>query len=162
MNKTIFVGNITYDGDAESLAVLMREAGPVTSLTLMRDTETKKLRGYGYCEYENEADAITALHTLNGRMYKGRSLRLDKKDGTAAKHVPSKRPRDTDGDGDARPAKKARTDDRDETEAEATAPAAIAPVSAVGDMLRILENAVQGGMPRNDLIVLINVIKKMV
>jgi cleavage stimulation factor subunit 2 len=41
------------------------------------DRDTGKPRGYAFCEYKDEASALSAMRNLNGRDLKGRTLRVD-------------------------------------------------------------------------------------
>jgi RNA recognition motif-containing protein len=41
------------------------------------DRETGKLKGFGFCEFNDKATAESAKRNLNGRDYNGRALRVD-------------------------------------------------------------------------------------
>lgn len=61
------VGNIAYEATEEELIILCREIGPVVSLRLVFDKDTGKPKGYGQCEYADEATVQRAVRDLNGR-----------------------------------------------------------------------------------------------
>ena len=44
---------------------------------LMEDKETRQPKGYGFCEYKDEASAMSAVRNLNGYEVNGRQLRVD-------------------------------------------------------------------------------------
>lgn len=43
----------------------------------MYDRETGKPKGYGFCEYQDQETALSAMRNLNGREFSGRALRVD-------------------------------------------------------------------------------------
>ena len=46
-------------------------------LRLVYDRETGKPKGYGFCEYQDQETALSAMRNLNGREFSGRALRVD-------------------------------------------------------------------------------------
>jgi RNA recognition motif-containing protein len=70
----IFVGNISRDTIEEEINSLFEEFGEVTSVKLIRDGETKVLKGFGFVEMKNDAQAETAIKSLHGKNFKGRKL----------------------------------------------------------------------------------------
>ncbi len=48
-----------------------------TSCRLVYDRETGKPKGYGFCEYQDQETALSAMRNLNGREFSGRALRVD-------------------------------------------------------------------------------------
>ncbi|XP_049623775.1 cleavage stimulation factor subunit 2 tau variant-like [Suncus etruscus] len=72
-------------GKMSSLAVrdpamersLLSEVGSVVSFRLVSDRETGKPKGYGFCEYQDQETALSAMRKLNGREFRGRALRVD-------------------------------------------------------------------------------------
>lgn len=44
---------------------------------LVYDRETGKPKGYGFCEYQDQETALSAMRNLNGREFSGRALRVD-------------------------------------------------------------------------------------
>uniref|UniRef100_A0A8C8G0F8 RRM domain-containing protein n=1 Tax=Oncorhynchus tshawytscha TaxID=74940 RepID=A0A8C8G0F8_ONCTS len=53
------------------------EVGLVVSFRLVYDRETGKPKGYGFCEYQDQETALSAMRNLNGREFSGRALRVD-------------------------------------------------------------------------------------
>lgn len=47
------------------------------SSRLVYDRETGKPKGYGFCEYQDQETALSAMRNLNGREFSGRALRVD-------------------------------------------------------------------------------------
>lgn len=50
---------------------------PLFFLRLVYDRETGKPKGYGFCEYQDQETALSAMRNLNGREFSGRALRVD-------------------------------------------------------------------------------------
>ncbi|XP_072361363.1 cleavage stimulation factor subunit 2 isoform X4 [Scyliorhinus torazame] len=75
--RSVFVGNIPYEATEEQLKDIFSEVGPVLSFRLVYDRETGKPKGYGFCEYQDQETALSAMRNLNGREFNGRALRVD-------------------------------------------------------------------------------------
>jgi len=73
----VYVGNLPYDANEDELAALFQEVGSVISVRIAHYMETGKSLGFGFCEYSDARDAKIAIRELNGRDYRGRSLRVD-------------------------------------------------------------------------------------
>ncbi|KAG0034602.1 hypothetical protein BGZ81_003915 [Podila clonocystis] len=76
-SKVVFVGNIPYEQTEEQLIDIFSEVGPVVSFRLVFERETGKPRGYGFCEYQDERTAASAVRNLSGREIGNRSLKVD-------------------------------------------------------------------------------------
>ncbi|XP_055976564.1 cleavage stimulation factor subunit 2 tau variant isoform X2 [Sorex fumeus] len=75
--RSVFVGNIPYEATEEQLKDIFSEVGAVVSFRLVYDRETGKPKGYGFCEYQDQETALSAMRNLNGREFSGRALRVD-------------------------------------------------------------------------------------
>ncbi|XP_051514360.1 cleavage stimulation factor subunit 2-like isoform X2 [Myxocyprinus asiaticus] len=75
--RSVFVGNIPYEATEEQLKDIFSEVGLVVSFRLVYDRETGKPKGYGFCEYQDQETALSAMRNLNGREFSGRPLRVD-------------------------------------------------------------------------------------
>lgn len=49
----------------------------IVASRLVYDRETGKPKGYGFCEYQDQETALSAMRNLNGREFSGRALRVD-------------------------------------------------------------------------------------
>ncbi len=70
----IYVGNISRDATEDDVKRLFEEYGEVSDVKLIRDNNTKMLKGFGFIEMTNDAEAETAIETLNGKSFKERPL----------------------------------------------------------------------------------------
>lgn len=75
--RSVFVGNIPYSATEDSLRDIFSEVGNVISFKIVHDRDTGRSKGFGFCEYQNEEMAKSAMRNLNGYEYAGRSLRVD-------------------------------------------------------------------------------------
>lgn len=76
-SKTIFVGNIPYDYEEQSLLDTLSMVGPINSFRIVYDDQTGKSKGYGFCEYRDSEIAASALRNLKAIDYNGRQLRIN-------------------------------------------------------------------------------------
>ncbi|KAK7208052.1 hypothetical protein BZA70DRAFT_234491 [Myxozyma melibiosi] len=76
-SDTIFVGNLSFDADRDSLFEAFGEYGNVTSVRLPTNPETEQLKGFGYVQYGSVDEAKAAIEALNGLEIAGRPVRLD-------------------------------------------------------------------------------------
>lgn len=74
--RSIFVGNIPYDTSEELLKSIFNQAGNVISFKMVYDRETGKPKGYGFCEYQDQEMANSAMRNLNNYEINGRQLRV--------------------------------------------------------------------------------------
>ncbi|GMR31025.1 hypothetical protein PMAYCL1PPCAC_01220, partial [Pristionchus mayeri] len=75
--RSVFVGNISYDVTEEQLRDVFSKAGTVVHLRLVHDRETGKPKGYGFAEFSDVKSAELAIRNLNGHELNGRALRVD-------------------------------------------------------------------------------------
>uniref|UniRef100_G1SM80 RRM domain-containing protein n=1 Tax=Oryctolagus cuniculus TaxID=9986 RepID=G1SM80_RABIT len=75
--RSMFVGNIPYEATEEQLKDIFSEVGSVVSFRLVYDREMGKPKGYGFCEYQDQETALSAMRNLNEREFSGRALRVD-------------------------------------------------------------------------------------
>jgi|EP00945_MAST-04E_sp_MAST-4E-sp1_P006507 cleavage stimulation factor subunit 2 len=74
--SSVFVGNIVYNVTEAQVRELMGEVGPVVKVTMVIDRGTGQHKGYGFCQYMDQATAQSAIRNLNGRQLNGREIRV--------------------------------------------------------------------------------------
>jgi RNA recognition motif-containing protein len=77
MSTNIYVGNLPFNTSEDEVRDLFTAYGAVTSVTLIVDRETGRLRGFGFVEMEDEQEAGSAIEALNGTDLQGRSLTVN-------------------------------------------------------------------------------------
>lgn len=70
----IYVGNLNYRLEEESLEQAFAEYGEVSSTKLITDRETGRAKGFGFIEMPNDDEAQAAIDGLNGTDLMGRTL----------------------------------------------------------------------------------------
>jgi RNA recognition motif-containing protein len=76
MAKKLYVGNLNYDVDTDTLTEWFSAYGTVTSVNIVTDRDTNQSKGYGFVEMETEEAAKAAIDALNGSDQQGRSLKV--------------------------------------------------------------------------------------
>jgi RNA recognition motif-containing protein len=74
MAKKLFVGGIPWATTSDDLKQLFSQHGTVSSATVITDKMTGRSRGFGFVEFENDAEASAAEAALNNSDYQGRTL----------------------------------------------------------------------------------------
>ncbi|OMJ66862.1 hypothetical protein SteCoe_36147 [Stentor coeruleus] len=75
--RCVFVGNIPYDAKEEDLKTLFECVGPVLNFRLIKDRDSNKPKGYGFCEFKQKEYARSAIRNMNQAEFFGRNLRVD-------------------------------------------------------------------------------------
>ena len=76
MSTNIYVGNLSYDSNDESLRVLFEQYGTVEKARVIEDRETGRSRGFGFVEMDTEGGQA-AIQALNGTELDGRALKVN-------------------------------------------------------------------------------------
>jgi RNA recognition motif-containing protein len=76
MGKKIYVGNLSYSMDDQSLASLFASFGTVESARVVTDRETGRSKGFAFVEMSSDGEAQSAIEKLNGTEQGGRSLNV--------------------------------------------------------------------------------------
>jgi len=74
----IYVGNLSYSATEEDLKVLFGQHGEVASVNIVTDRYSGQSKGFGFVEMPEDQQAQTAISELDGYMFKGRSLKVNK------------------------------------------------------------------------------------
>jgi RNA recognition motif-containing protein len=77
MGKKLYVGNLPFNVDQQSLADAFAQVGAVESATVITDRETGRSKGFGFVEMATDADAAEAISRLNGTDFGGRSITVN-------------------------------------------------------------------------------------
>ncbi|MBA0552424.1 hypothetical protein Golob_023234 [Gossypium lobatum] len=74
----LFVGNLPYDVDSQSLAMLFEKAGTVEIAEVIYNSDTEQSRGFGFITMSSVEEAEKAAETFNGYDLNGRLLTVNK------------------------------------------------------------------------------------
>jgi RNA recognition motif-containing protein len=70
----LFVGNLPYDATSAELQELFSSVGPVVSIFLPVDQESRKPRGFAFVDFSDRAHAEEAVGRFHQQPFKGRVL----------------------------------------------------------------------------------------
>ena len=87
MGTKIYVGNLNYETDEQSLRDLFTPHGEITSVSVVTDRYTGMSKGFAFVEMGTDEEAKAAIGALNGTDLDGRTLRVDE-----ARERPQRRP----------------------------------------------------------------------
>jgi RNA recognition motif-containing protein len=74
VSTKLFVGSLPWTASDEDLQTAFAAHGNVLSAKVVTDKETRRSRGFGFVEFETEAEATAAIQALNGTELKGRNI----------------------------------------------------------------------------------------
>lgn len=77
MADKLYVGNLSYSTTEDDLQTLFAQAGAVKTVTLIKDRETGRSKGFAFVEMETEADTQKAISMFNGKEYQDRALTVN-------------------------------------------------------------------------------------
>lgn len=76
MSKKLFVGNLPFSANDDSLSEFFSQAGKVESARVIVDRETGRSKGFGFVEMSTAEEAQDAINRLNGQDLDGRPVRI--------------------------------------------------------------------------------------
>lgn len=77
MTARLFVGNLSLDTTPESLRDTFAPFGEVTDVHVIVDRYSGRPRGFAFVTMASSAQAVVAMHKLNGVLVDGRPLRVN-------------------------------------------------------------------------------------
>jgi RNA recognition motif-containing protein len=77
MTMKIYVGTLSFEATEQDLKDAFGAHGQVETATIVKDTFSGRSRGFGFVEMSTEAEARTAISTLNGKEIKGRTVKVN-------------------------------------------------------------------------------------
>src|SRR3990172_3765534 len=77
MEAKLYVGNLPYTATEEDLRSLFAQAGTVKTVSVIKDRETGRSKGFAFVEMETMAEAEKAISMFNGKELNDRSLTVN-------------------------------------------------------------------------------------
>jgi cold-inducible RNA-binding protein len=77
MGKKLFVGNLPFSANDQTLMDTFSQAGTVESAKVIQDRETGRSKGFGFVEMASDAEAASAISQFNGAQLDGRALTVN-------------------------------------------------------------------------------------
>ena len=73
----IYISNLSYNTNSDSLNQLFAEYGEVSSANIINDRETGRSRGFGFVEMPDDAAGQKAIDELNDTDFEGKTIRVN-------------------------------------------------------------------------------------
>jgi len=77
MGNRLYVGNLSYQSNSDSIRAAFAECGEVTDVHVVTDRDSGQPRGFAFVTMGSAQDAATAISKMNGAMLDGRALRVN-------------------------------------------------------------------------------------
>lgn len=77
MGSRLYVGNLSFNSDTESVRQAFSEIGEVTDVHIVMDRETGRSRGFAFVTMASDQLAAEAISRLDGATLDGRALRVN-------------------------------------------------------------------------------------
>ncbi len=74
MGKKLYVGNLSYSVNDQSLNQSFSGFGTVSSAKVMTDRDSGRSKGFGFVEMSSDAEAQAAIGGMNGKSVDGRDM----------------------------------------------------------------------------------------
>jgi len=74
---SIFVGNLSHSATEDQLREAFSEFGKVSSVSIMKDRDTGRPRGFAFVEMTDGKEAAAAIQQLNLQELAGRSMTVN-------------------------------------------------------------------------------------
>ena len=77
MAKKLFVGGLPYSTTDAELQQSFAAAGTVASAVIIMDKMSGRSKGFGFVEYDNDAEADKAIDMFNNKEFSGRTITVN-------------------------------------------------------------------------------------
>jgi RNA recognition motif-containing protein len=91
MGRKLYVGNLPYSANQQSLQDTFSQCGTVESVNVIMDRDTGQSKGFAFVEMSSDSEAQKAIQELNGSSLDGREIKVNE--------AKPKAPRDNRGGG---------------------------------------------------------------
>ncbi len=76
MAAKIYVGNLPFSFTDKELSELFSVYGELSEVSIIKDKQTDRSKGFGFVTFANEDDAKKAISEMNGKEVSGRELKV--------------------------------------------------------------------------------------
>lgn len=77
MGRKLYVGNLPYSADQQSLTTVFSQCGTVDSVNVITDRDTGRSKGFAFIEMSSDSEAQKAIQELNGTDCDGRPMTVN-------------------------------------------------------------------------------------
>jgi RNA recognition motif-containing protein len=72
--KKLFIGSLAWATDDDSLKAFFEQFGTVSSASVVKERDSGRSRGFGFVEFEDDAEADKAVAEGDGKELDGRNI----------------------------------------------------------------------------------------
>lgn len=76
MGKKLYVGNLSFQMDEQSLTDIFSAIGTVETTRIVTDRESGRSKGFAFVEMSSDAEALAAIEKLHGTEQAGRNMNV--------------------------------------------------------------------------------------
>lgn len=77
MGRKLYVGNLPYSANQQTLQDTFGAFGTVDSVNVIMDRQTGQSKGFGFVEMSSDAEAQKAIQEVNGTSIDGREVKVN-------------------------------------------------------------------------------------
>ena len=77
MDAKLYVGNLSYDTNEESLRQAFAKAGTVVSVDIIKDRDTGRSKGFAFVTMKNQEEAENAIKLWNEKTLDNRVIKVN-------------------------------------------------------------------------------------
>jgi RNA recognition motif-containing protein len=77
MALKLYVGSLAYSTTEDEVDLLFSDFGTVESVELVKDRFSGQSKGFGFVEMRSNAEADKAIKGLNGKLFQGRTIKVN-------------------------------------------------------------------------------------
>ena len=77
MGKKLYVGNLPFSANDQTLMDMFSQCGNVESVKIITDRDTGRSKGFGFVEMSTDAEAQEAISKFNGKDCEGRAMTVN-------------------------------------------------------------------------------------
>jgi cold-inducible RNA-binding protein len=74
---SIYVGNLAHNASEDDLRTAFGQYGAVSNVTIIKDRETGRPRGFAFVEMTDNGEAATAIQEMNLKEISGRAVTVN-------------------------------------------------------------------------------------
>lgn len=74
MAKRLFVGSLPWSVTSDELRQLFEMCGTVSDAVVLTEKQTGRSKGFGFVEFANDKEALSAIEKYNGFELRGRKI----------------------------------------------------------------------------------------
>lgn len=75
--KNLYIGNLSYDATEADIRAAFEQYGDVSSVSVIKDRETGRSRGFAFVEMPNDDQAQQAITGMNQQPIAGRAVTVN-------------------------------------------------------------------------------------